>query len=108
MEQKIDVAEAQRPAMRQNIAQQQMQESRLIAGGLASVLKGGTPQYQPNVARKTYRHYKPAAIMYRRIVIGMGLLLAVLIFCLVQAIRGNATLKGQLEQSKIRVIQPTK
>lgn len=59
------------------------------------------PQYKPNVARKTYRHYKPAAILYKRIVIGMGLLLAVLVFCLVQAIRGNATLKGQLAQSKI-------
>jgi len=63
-------------------------------------------QFKPDVAKRVYKHYKPMAILYRRIVVGMALVMSVLIYCLVITLRGNATLQQQVNNKDIKIIMP--
>lgn len=67
---------------------------------------GKEPQFTPDMAKRQYRHYKPIAILYRKILIGMSILLAVLIYCLLVTLKGNNTLQNQIPEKSVSIIYP--
>lgn len=62
--------------------------------------------YKPDVAKRVYKQYKPMYILYRRIVIGMSILMAVLIYCLLITLKGNNTLQEQIRGKDVKIIMP--
>ena len=66
------------------------------------------PQFKPEILEKLRKstHYKWKYQLFKRIAIGLAFLLAVSAYCLCMALKGNHTLKVQLEDSKIIRIMP--
>ena len=62
--------------------------------------------FQPDIAKRVYKHYKPMAILYRKIVIGMAILMSVLVYCLVVTLKGNSTLQQQIRGKDVKIIMP--
>ena len=62
--------------------------------------------FHPDIAKRVYKHYKPMAILYRKIVIGMAILMAVLAYCLVVTLKGNSTLQQQIRGKDVKIIMP--
>ena len=75
--------------------------------GNVTIGDSGLKNFKPMLAKRQYKHYKPVAIFYRRLLIGSALLLMVLLYALVMALRGNHTLKAQLNGTETIVIEPT-
>ena len=65
-------------------------------------------QFKPEILEKRRKstHYKWKYQLYKRLAFGLGLLLLVLAYSLVMALKGNDTLRQRLDKAQTITIMP--